>query len=738
MAALASHASLDLDDAHPPSIHSAAARSHAPSLSPRNATPTSRRPLSSSKAPLMLSRYLGTTRDPMPWAASATSPASCAGSSSGESDTDGDEVPPTPGDDAGFASVELKIAQPSPTRTNGIDLSRLFGAVGPQGHAQAQAQDNKDLAIALSPAARAFYPSFGDFLPNVKQEEEQRQAQAKANGVGLGLWVGSEKATTSDDIDSLAQRVSQQIDLHQAEQHKTVNGRRAVASADKTSSKSTVATNSASPVFDPFGHVSPNTDSFTFFPSPGFKAGDAKVTSTSTQPTSTSASLRSPEPEAAPQSFPSQQQQQRYASTQGQTQLPGFPITPPRTPTRALSLRPTQLLQHSHSLPLPSPSPSRSTFLAVPVPPRGQVLPASAPSASYYPSASPAAVPRAVSPAPYEQASSGLSTSSTAAYPLSPTDTDRIAKLHNGRIPTLEQLAPPEVAHPCSQQPIVNTGNQGPMVVQVGDWRCGVCSFVNWRRRKICLRCFPFANDIGNILTIQSQRAAHLAGPISSSAPSAAHAFPVSSPTSARFPLASPTRGYFDQASTHTSSASMSRSATFPLANVRSQQPHHFHSSNVYASHPQHGASLDSHQATYYAYLVRPSSSSPSPTRASSYLVQPPSPTRYMHVVPSPVAMTFASSSSAAVPPFLFTEENYASSTSSTPTSHRTSGSASTSSIGALSAGEHATRKASSLAARRNANGGGIKAVEIFPSIASMQQQHGYYYGAFGGGEREL
>ncbi|GAA5932415.1 hypothetical protein JCM1841_001380 [Sporobolomyces salmonicolor] len=735
MAALASHGSLA--DAHTPGTHSADARSHAPSLSPHNATPTSRRPLSTSRAPLMLGRYLGISRDPASWPTGARSPASCAGSSSGESDTDGDEVPPTPGDDAGFASVKLKIAQPSPIRSNGVDLSRLFGAVGPQ--AQAQAQDNKDLAIALSPAATAFYPSFGDFLPNVKQEEEQRQAQAKANGVGLGLWVGSEKATTSDDIDSLAQRVSQQIDMHQAELTKTIDRRRAVAGAgDKPSSKSTVAANSASPVFDPFGHVSPNTDSFTFFPSPGFKAGDAKVTSSATQPTSTSASLRSPEPESTSQSFPTQQQQQHHSSTQGHTQLPGFPITPPRTPTRALSLRPTQHLQHSHSLPLPSPSPSRSTFLAVPVPPRGQALPASASSASYYPSASPAAIPVAVSPAPYEQASSGLSTASASAYPLSPADTDRIAKLHNGRIPTLEQLAPPEVAHPCSQQPIVNTGNQGPMVVQVGDWRCGVCSFVNWRRRKICLRCFPFANDIGNILTIQSQRAAHLAGPISSSAPSAAHAFPVSSPTSARFPLASPTRGYFDQASMHTASASMSRSATFPLANVRSQQPHHHHSSNVYASHQQHAASLDSHQATYYAYLVRPSSSSPSPTRASSYLVQPPSPTRYMHVVPSPVAISFASSTSPGVPPFLFSDESYASSAPSALTRHRTSASASTSSIGALSAGEHAARKASSLAARRNAGGGGgIKAVEIFPSITPTQQ-HGYYYGAFGAGEREL
>ncbi|GAA5990470.1 hypothetical protein JCM10908_007385 [Rhodotorula pacifica] len=111
-------------------------------------------------------------------------------------------------------------------------------------------------------------------------------------------------------------------------------------------------------------------------------------------------------------------------------------------------------------------------------------------------------------------ASSHASTSQSSGYPLSHVDVDRIAKLHNGRIPTLQQLAPPEHLCPTtSYDPIVNTGNQGPMVVQAGDWRCGVCSFVNWRRRRICLRCFPYANDIGKVLTIQSQRAAHLATP---------------------------------------------------------------------------------------------------------------------------------------------------------------------------------------------------------------------------------
>lgn len=137
-------------------------------------------------------------------------------------------------------------------------------------------------------------------------------------------------------------------------------------------------------------------------------------------------------------------------------------------------------------------------------------------------------------------------------YPLSPEDVERVAKLHNGRIPSIQQLAPADNARSDKYEPIVNTGNQGPMVVQAGDWRCGVCTFVvslslpfagwpsqsgsarrsdepsssrtladlltsqNWRRRRICLRCFPYANDIGKVLTIQSHRAAHLATPPSS------------------------------------------------------------------------------------------------------------------------------------------------------------------------------------------------------------------------------
>ncbi|TKY86006.1 hypothetical protein EX895_004831 [Sporisorium graminicola] len=44
-----------------------------------------------------------------------------------------------------------------------------------------------------------------------------------------------------------------------------------------------------------------------------------------------------------------------------------------------------------------------------------------------------------------------------------------------------------------SEPPIINTGNSGPMCVQAGDWICTSCGFVNWRRRDVCICCFPHA-----------------------------------------------------------------------------------------------------------------------------------------------------------------------------------------------------------------------------------------------------
>ncbi|CAD6942433.1 unnamed protein product [Tilletia caries] len=70
-----------------------------------------------------------------------------------------------------------------------------------------------------------------------------------------------------------------------------------------------------------------------------------------------------------------------------------------------------------------------------------------------------------------------------------------------------------------SNPPIVNTGNSGPMCVQPGDWVCSGCGFVNWRRRRVCLRCFPFAegNETAASLANGAILAAQLAAGVSPS-----------------------------------------------------------------------------------------------------------------------------------------------------------------------------------------------------------------------------
>ncbi|KAG9040763.1 hypothetical protein FS837_000221, partial [Tulasnella sp. UAMH 9824] len=77
----------------------------------------------------------------------------------------------------------------------------------------------------------------------------------------------------------------------------------------------------------------------------------------------------------------------------------------------------------------------------------------------------------------------------------------------NEPLPALGQCRPPlppdyshsgkrdniDVAKSNGLPPILNTGNVGPMEKQPLDWTCGVCKYINWRRRKVCQCCFPYA-----------------------------------------------------------------------------------------------------------------------------------------------------------------------------------------------------------------------------------------------------
>ncbi|EIN05864.1 hypothetical protein PUNSTDRAFT_145765 [Punctularia strigosozonata HHB-11173 SS5] len=77
----------------------------------------------------------------------------------------------------------------------------------------------------------------------------------------------------------------------------------------------------------------------------------------------------------------------------------------------------------------------------------------------------------------------------------------------NEPFPEQGQIRPPASAgiqHP----PIMNTGNRGPIEHQPGDWICQKCNYLNWRRRKVCQTCFPYAEGNGDSISaaVQAER----------------------------------------------------------------------------------------------------------------------------------------------------------------------------------------------------------------------------------------
>ncbi|GAA6051422.1 hypothetical protein JCM3770_000512 [Rhodotorula araucariae] len=333
---------------------------------------------------------------------------------------------------------------------------------------------------ALSASAKAFFPSFGDLLT-------APAARGLDTGFGLGIWVGDEQGR----VDDLAHKTAE-LDLR------------------KTTSS-----------------VQPRRDSFTFFPSPTLHIESSSQNDT--HRFASSAALRSPQPSPAPlqrspvaffrQAFDPAATappvwndagyfpvgEVRAATAPTTTFAPAHaPSAPPLVPVP--SLLPAPPLWPYITLSGPSGTPPGAASLPGPrVLSAGRLL-AVAPRLAVSTRSSPG--PASPSAAPYED------------YPLSPADTDRIAQVHNGRIPSLQQLAPPPQNSAAHAAPVINTGNQGPMVLQAGDWRCGV----------ICVKCFPYAHDIGNILTIRSQGVAYLAHP-------ASHSSSLTSPASSTPPL---------------------------------------------------------------------------------------------------------------------------------------------------------------------------------------------------------
>ncbi|KAG7087719.1 hypothetical protein E1B28_013665 [Marasmius oreades] len=80
----------------------------------------------------------------------------------------------------------------------------------------------------------------------------------------------------------------------------------------------------------------------------------------------------------------------------------------------------------------------------------------------------------------------------------------------NEPLPEPGQIRPGNLLN-ITHPPIVNTGNRGPITHQAGDWICKKCSYLNWRRRKVCQTCLPYAEGNGDsISALQAERIAFL------------------------------------------------------------------------------------------------------------------------------------------------------------------------------------------------------------------------------------
>ncbi|GAA5933923.1 hypothetical protein JCM3775_000324 [Rhodotorula graminis] len=415
--------------------------------------------------------------------------------------------------------------------------------------------DKTSSSSRTSPAT-SFNWTSGDGEQDVKREDqgavEVGAGKDKAHWFGLSVQGLSASAVPtrsfSDDYFSSSHKLGPDIRVDiglgiQADQ----GGMHTIEDdlATRTAHLDLRKTRSASP-------LEARRDSFTFFPSPSLLGGSPsprKIHSFAS-----SAALRSPQRPAFRREMTapvvrleSQVAERSTAPTtwlNGRRELwssttvpstPGPHESPPLVPVPALHNLPPRPGPHTpHAPPIFDldkhlfGTPTRPVPLAPPSHRRAPPIPL------------PPLPPLAPLPTPALAPAKSLDSAHVRAhtmYPLSPADTERVAQLHGGRVPSLQQLAPPQ-HEATATAPVVNTGNVGPMVVQVGDWRCGVCAFINWRRRKICVKCFPHANDLGDILTIKSQQAASLARGSSSpvalatSSPSASASAPRTGPPS--------------------------------------------------------------------------------------------------------------------------------------------------------------------------------------------------------------
>lgn len=159
------------------------------------------------------------------------------------------------------------------------------------------------------------------------------------------------------------------------------------------------------------------------------------------------------------------------------------------TPTSlAANLAQLSLSHHSHHPSMSQPQSPVTPFTAQmplsapPVPPKSyppipSITPASKPPSPSYPLLTPSG----------HALSAGGRVRNISRDPMSPCI---MYWPDNEPLPERGQIRPNGSAA-CQFPPIVNTGNKGAAEKQPGDWHCSKCSYLNWRRRKVCQTCFP-------------------------------------------------------------------------------------------------------------------------------------------------------------------------------------------------------------------------------------------------------
>ncbi|KAL5520499.1 hypothetical protein ACEPAG_9723 [Sanghuangporus baumii] len=135
----------------------------------------------------------------------------------------------------------------------------------------------------------------------------------------------------------------------------------------------------------------------------------------------------------------------------------------------------------------------------------------------------------------------------------------------NEPFPEPGQIRPASLSN-VPQPPIMNTGNKGPIERQPGDWVCRKCQYLNWRRRKVCQTCFPYAEGNGDSVsaTMHAERLALLAAVYGQTHPQVTNSQVQASQELQEFPARASSNVNSLQVPFHTASSQISSATSKP------------------------------------------------------------------------------------------------------------------------------------------------------------------------------